>query len=210
MGDKNFYAYSGGGVQELSSTVDDYVFSNINRSQRSKICAVSNKQYNEIWWFYPSSGATENDSYVVYNYKENTWFTGYMGRTCGTDLGAYKHPMFFCSDTCRPFIHEYGFDYGNLDAPWAESGPISLGNGDNVMVATDLIPDESTQGDVTATFKTRFYPNDTEREYGPYTMSNPTSVRFTGRQVRMRIDTARLSDWRVGTNRLEVKSGGRR
>jgi len=210
MGDKNFYAYSGGGVQELSSTVDDFVFSNINRSQRSKICAVSNKQYNEIWWFYPSSGATENDSYVVYNYKENTWFTGYMGRTCGTDLGAYKHPMFFCSETCRPFIHEYGFDYGNLETPWAESGPISLGNGDNVMVATDLIPDELTQGDVTATFKTRFHPNDTEREYGPYSMSNPTSVRFTGRQVRMRIDTARLSDWRVGTNRLEVKAGGRR
>ena len=210
MGDKNFYMYNGGQVQELPSDVDDYVFSGINRSQRSKICAVSNKQYNEIWWFYPSGDSIECDSYVTYNYRENIWFTGYMGRTTGVDVGAFKHPIFFCSVTCRPFTHEIGFDYGNLAAPWAETGPISLGNGDTVMHVTGLIPDELTQGDVQVKFKTRFHPNDTEREYGAYSMANPTSVRFTGRQVRMRIETARLSDWRVGTNRLEASPGGRR
>ena len=210
MGDKNFYMYNGGQVQELPSDVDDYVFSGINRSQRSKICAVSNKQYNEIWWFYPSGDSIECDSYVTYNYRENIWFTGYMGRTTGVDVGAFKHPIFFCSVTCRPFTHEIGFDYGNLAAPWAETGPISLGNGDTVMHVTGMIPDELTQGDVQVKFKTRFHPNDTEREYGAYSMANPTSVRFTGRQVRMRIETARLSDWRVGTNRLEAVPGGRR
>lgn len=210
MGDKNFYMYNGGQVQELPSDVDDYVFSGINRSQRSKICAVSNKQFNEIWWFYPSGDSIECDSYVTYNYRENIWFTGYMGRTTGVDVGTFKHPIFFCSVTCRPFTHEIGFDYGNLAAPWAETGPISLGNGDTVMHVTGLIPDELTQGDVQVKFKTRFHPNDTEREYGAYSMANPTSVRFTGRQVRMRIETARLSDWRVGTNRLEAVPGGRR
>lgn len=210
MGDKNFYMYNGGQVQELPSDVDDYVFSGINRSQRSKICAVSNKQYNEIWWFYPSGDSIECDSYVTYNYRENIWFTGYMGRTTGVDVGAFKHPIFFCSVTCRPFTHEIGFDYGSLAAPWAETGPISLGNGDTVMHVTGMIPDELTQGDVQVKFKTRFHPNDTEREYGAYSMANPTSVRFTGRQVRMRIETSRLSDWRVGTNRLEAVPGGRR
>ena len=78
------------------------------------------------------------------------------------------------------------------------------------MNVTDLIPDERTQGDVTVTFKTRFYPNDTERSYGPYNMANPTSVRFTGRQVRVRIEGANLTDWRAGINRLEVKQGGKR
>ena len=71
-------------------------------------------------------------------------------------------------------------------------------------------PDEKTQGDVNATFKTRFYPNDTERSYGPYTMSNPTSVRFTGRQVRVRVEGAQYTDWRVGINRLDIVAGGRR
>ena len=210
MGGQNFYIYNGGAVQELPSEVDDYIFRNINESQKSKICAVPNRKYNEIWWFYPSSNSTENDSYVVYNYLENFWYTGYMGRTTGVDVGIFRNPIFFCSATCRPFDHETGFDYQNLDLPWAETGAITLGNGDNVMVVTEMIPDELTQGDVQVKFKTRFNPNDTEREYGPYSMSNPTSVRFTGRQIKMRVEGVRATDWRVGNNRLEVKAGGRR
>ena len=41
-------------------------------------------------------------------------------------------------------------------------------------------------------------------------MSNPTSVRFTGRQVRMRVEGERLADWRVGINRVDAVAGGRR
>lgn len=210
MGEYNFYVYTGGSVQELPSEVDDYVFRNINRTQRSKVTAVSNRRYNEIWWFYPSEGSTENDAYVVYNYRENFWYTGYMGRTSGVDSGAYRNPIYFCSATCRPFDHETGFDYHNIGMPWAESGAISLGNGDSVMSVTGMIPDELTQGDVSVKFKTRFHPNDVEREYGSYSMSNPTSVRFTGRQVRIRVEGERLSDWRIGTNRLEANAGGKR
>jgi len=78
------------------------------------------------------------------------------------------------------------------------------------MSATMLIPDELTQGDVEATFKTRFHPNDDERTYGPYAMANPTSVRFTGRQVRMRVEGAKLADWRVGIMRLDATAGSKR
>jgi hypothetical protein len=78
------------------------------------------------------------------------------------------------------------------------------------MKVTQLLPDEKTQGEVTTTFKSRFYPNGTERTYGPYTMSNPTSVRFSGRQIRMRIEGDDLSDWRVGINRIDAIAGGRR
>ena len=35
-------------------------------------------------------------------------------------------------------------------------------------------------------------------------------VRFTGRQVRMRVEDNTLSNWRVGVMRLEVTPGGRR
>jgi hypothetical protein len=87
--------------------------------------------------------------------------------------------------------------------------PLDDGVGDNVAVCTMLIPDEKTQGQVTATFKTRFHPNDTERSYGPYSMANPTDVRFTGRQIRMRINGT-AADWRVGIPRLDMKPGGLR
>ncbi len=41
-------------------------------------------------------------------------------------------------------------------------------------------------------------------------MSNPTSLRFTGRQIRLRVDGNTLGDWRVGINRLNIIPGGRR
>ena len=78
------------------------------------------------------------------------------------------------------------------------------------MNVVELIPDEKTQGDVTATFKTRFYPNGSESQYGPFNMSNPTSVRFQGRQVRMRVEGSVATDWRVGIMRLDARQGGRR
>lgn len=107
------------------------------------------------------------------------------------------------------FEHEVGL---NVDSSsiFAESGPISIGAGEQVAKVTKVIPDELTQGDVNLTFKTRFYPNDAETSHGPFTTSNPTPVRFTGRQLRMRVEGARLADFRVGNMRLDIMPGGRR
>jgi len=107
------------------------------------------------------------------------------------------------------YDHEVGL---NVDsgAVFAESGPFSIGNGDQTAHVTKLIPDEETQGDVNVTFKTRFYPNGDESSHGPYTPNNPTSVRFAGRQMRMRVEGAKLAPWRVGNMRVDIKPAGRR
>ena len=208
MGDGSFYFYGGGKVQELPCEVIDHVFTNINVSQMSKIFAVTNAKFNEILWFYPSSTANENDRYVAYNYKDNNWHIGTMARTTGVDSGAYTRPTYVGTNGYL-YEHEIGFNYDN-DTPFVESGAISLGNGDNVMSVTSMIPDENTQGDVTANFYAKFYPNGDEYAYGAYNMSNPTDLRITGRQLRIRLTGDTNSDWRVGVNRLEVKQGSRR
>ena len=209
MGVNSFYTYNGSSVSELPCEVSDYVFNDINRAQISKAFGMSNAMFGEIWWFYPSSAETENNRYVVFNYVEGTWYIGELDRTAGADRGAFRQPMMAKASDKKIYEHEVGLEYDNL-TPFAESGPFRIGTGDQVMAVTEMLPDEKTQGDVNATFKTRFYPNDTERSYGPYTMSNPTSVRFTGRQVRMRVEGVNYSDWRVGINRLDVIAGGRR
>jgi hypothetical protein len=82
------------------------------------------------------------------------------------------------------------------------------------MKVTQLIGDEATAGEVQVKFKTRFHPNDTERTYpssGAYDLTNiPTSVRFTGRQVRIRVEATGNEDWRVGTMRINAEAGGKR
>lgn len=208
MGQRGFFAYAGGAVQDIPCEVSDHVFNDMNTAQRSKIWAVTNQQYNEIWWFYPSGASNEIDRYVSYNYKEGHWAIGQLSRTAGVDRGVFRRPIWFKTDG-DAYNHDTGLNYEGADV-FAESGPISLGAGDNVMSATMLIPDELTQGDVEATFKTRFHPNDVERSYGPYAMANPTSVRFTGRQVRMRVEGAKLADWRVGVMRLDAAAGSKR
>ena len=207
MGQRGFFVYSGGAVAEIPCDVLDYVFTDLNQVQRSKVAAVVNANFSEVWWFYPSAGSVENDRYVSFNFKENHWAVGMIERTCGVDQGVFSTPVWF-APSGSAVNHEVGYDFGGQDA-YAESGAMQIGAGDNVMAVTQLIPDEKTQGDVTATFKTRFYPNDVEREYGPYSMGAPTDVRFTGRQVAM-VVTGGAGSWRWGIPRIEAKARGLR
>jgi len=208
MGQKGFHIYDGY-VKPLPCEVYDYVFNNININQISKVYAVNNSQYNEVWWFYPSAASNENDSYVVWDYVEQHWTIGTLARTAGTDRSVFRNPIMIGTDGLI-YDHEVGVNYSGA-LPYAESGPVQIGNGDNIMYVNELIPDERNQGGVTATFKTRYYPNDDETSYGPYSLTNPTSVRFNGRQVKMRVTTTSPpTDWRVGTQRLNAIAGGRR
>ena len=208
MGQRGFFMYAGGAVQPVPSEVADYVFDDINIPQQSKVAAVSNAKFSEIWWFYPSSGSIENDRYVVFNYKENHWSIGEMARTSGVDAGVFSTPIWM-TPAGLAVNHEIGNQTGGA-AVYAESGPVQIGAGDTTMSVVELIPDERTQGQATVTFKTRFYPNDTERSYGPYSMANPTNTRFTGRQIAMRVTGADNTDWRWGVPRIDARPGSAR
>jgi hypothetical protein len=207
MGQKGFHMYDGY-VKPLPCEVYDYVFNNINTNQLSKVYAVNNAQYNEVWWFYPSAASNENDSYVVWDYVENHWTIGNLARTAGTDRSVFRNPIMIGTDGII-YDHEVGLNYGGL-SPYAESGPFQIGQGDQILYVNEMIPDERNQGSVNATFKTRYYPNGAETTHGPYSLTNPTSVRFNGRQIKMRVTTTTPSDWRVGVQRLNGVAGGRR
>ena len=208
MGYNGFFSYNGSAVQEMPCDVQDYVFSDINRAEITKVYAVENSQFNEIWWFYPSGGSNENDRYVIYDYKERHWNIGQLARTAAVDIGVFTVPIWFAPDG-DVYDHEIAYSHGN-DLPFAETGPISIGNGERIMKITELIPDETTLGDVTLEFKTRFYPTGDESTHGPFTLKNPTGLRVQGRQVRMRIDGVNLVSWKTGTMRVNVEQGGRR
>jgi hypothetical protein len=207
MGQKGFHVYDGY-VKPLPCEVYDYVFNNININQLSKVYAVNNSQYNEVWWFYPSAGSNENDSYVSWDYVENHWTIGSLARTAGTDRSVFRNPIMIGTDNYI-YDHEVGLNYSGA-LPYAESGPFQIGQGDQVLYINEMIPDERNQGSVSATFKTRYYPTSEETTYGPYSLTQPTSVRFNGRQIKMRVTTTTPSDWRVGTQRLNAIPGGRR
>ena len=207
MGDRGFFRFNGSSVEPVQCDVADYVFGDLNRNQKSKIWAVCNNQNREVWWFYPSESSNEIDRYVAFDYAENHWLIGTLSRTTGVESGVFRNPIW--TDTTDIYDHEVTLNHDG-GAVFAESAPISLAQGDQIIRVTQIVPDEATAGDVTMTLKTRLYPNAAETSHGPFTMANPTSVRLQGRQVRMRVTSARIADWRVGTMRLGVSAGSKR
>jgi hypothetical protein len=207
MSKSGFWIYDGY-VKPLPSDVSDYVFGNINFNQSSKVYAIHNSKYGEIWWYYPSSSSNENDSYVTFNYRENHWAIGSLARTAGADAGVFTNPMAVSTDG-YVYEHEVGFTYEGASI-FAESGPIQIGNGDNVMSVRQVVPDEQTLGEAVVSFTSRMYPTGAESSFGPYSAANPTSVRFSGRQINMKVTGNVLADWRVGVMRLDAVPMGKR
>ena len=211
MGTNGFFTYDGY-VKPLPCDVQDYIFSDMNFVQAAKIYAGANSAYGEVWWFYPSSNSTENDRYVIYNYRENHWSIGSLSRTAWTGGGIFQWPL---ATDANGYVydHENGWTADGtpiMSTRYAQSGPIEIGNGDNVIVAQQLLPDEKTQGQTTITFKTKFTPEGTEQSFGPYSLAPYTPVRFTGRQVSMEVNGNADADWRIGNVRVDGVSGGKR
>lgn len=201
----SFWMYDGF-AKPLQCEVSDYVFGRLNRGQLAKVWAVHNSAFGEVTWYYPSG--MEVDSYVTYSYREGHWATGSMVRTIGIDNAVFGLPIRIGSDGVI-YEHEVAYNYDGR-TPYAQTGPLEIDLGERVAMCKYLYPDERTQGQVQARFATRFYPNAVEYPHGPYSMANPTSIRFTGRQVAMRIEGIVGADWRVGNPRMDVELGGLR
>ena len=207
MSRSGFWIYDGY-VKPLPSDVGDYVYQNINFDQASKVYAIHNSKFGEIWWFYTSTDSLENDSYVIYNYRENHWSLGTLARLSGVDKGVFSNPIMAGSDGYI-YEHETGFLYDSASI-FAQSGPIEIGTGENIMQVRQVIPDETNLGDVAISFTSRLYPTGSETSYGPFTSANPTDARFSGRQVKMKVTGDTLTDWRVGVMRLDAVTAGKR
>jgi hypothetical protein len=200
--------------------------------QKAKITAWANVPFGEVWWHYPtaSQSGLENDTVVVLNYRTLTWMTHTVARGAGS-AEVFATPQLWAPDG-RLYAHEMGTDHGG-DAPFLESGPLELGEGDRVLRLQSLIPDEKTLGQVQAFFYSAFQPMEVETRSAPYSLAARTDIRESGRQFRLRLervltptgfadgsvvaDASMLAgvqsadeSFRIGTFRLGYVSGGYR
>lgn len=210
MGTGRFHLYDGF-TKTLDCDVTDYVFGDFSSANASKVWAFANPQFGEVTWFYPSGQSSSCDRYVTFNYQEGHWSFGELARSIGVTKRAgatVPVPVMVGSDGTI-YDHETGNVRTGSTAS-LESGPIELGDGDQVMRVQQIVPDDETLGNVDLYLITSMYPDEAEVEHGPYTAENNTSVRVTARQVRLKVVEADETDWRVGVIRLGVIPGGRR
>jgi len=230
MGDEVFYKYDGN-VQIIPCPVEEYIFNNTNNAQRSKVTAGLNSKFNEVWWFYPSAGSQTNDSYVVYNYAEGSWYYGTLNRTAWHDNALSNLPIAASTDGYL-YFHENGIDDGSTNPPspissFIESSAIDIGDGDQFMFVSRVIPDltfrnSTSTPQATFTISAREYPGTAfdQTNSGVTVRSSTAPVekfteqlffRLRGRSIALKVSSARLgTEWRLGTPRADMRTDGRR
>lgn len=227
MGIDNFYVYAGQTAQ-LPCTVKDHVFLDFNLEQKDKVVSGVNSEFGEVFWFYSSAQATDNDRYVVYNYQDKLWYYGSLERTAWLDRGTRDFPIAVGGSYI--YNHEFGYDDdGSAMTSFIESGAIDLDDGDRFVSISKIIPDLTFKGSTalsspqaTFTIKSRNNPgadfSNTSSGTTTRTQTAPVEkfteqlhVRTRGRSFAMRIESNSLgSKWKLGSPRLDLRPDGRR
>ena len=159
MGVDKFYKYDGR-VQTLNCDLLRFIYNDINRDQFDQVFASTNEGFNEVWWFYCTADATENNRYVVYNYLENVWYYGSMERSAWLDTGLRNYPLAAtydaAADTGNIVYHEYGVDDNTTGTAVAISSSITsaqfdIGDGNNFAFVWRMLPDLTFNGSTAGT-----------------------------------------------------------
>jgi len=167
MGTDGFYAYRGA-VSPLPSTVEKYVFDDINLGQSDKVFAGSNASFNEVYWFYPSSDSVEPNRWVAFNYVDNVWTIGKFdmlglsqsspssvtyNRTAWVDAIHRNLPMssyiLDWDPTTSPpvektaiMLHEFGSNAnGRAMDCYIQSGDVEISEGGSYSFFSRILPD---------------------------------------------------------------------
>ncbi len=221
MDRENFYVYSGR-IEIIPCTVLRYIFDDINLDQRHKCFAASNKMFDEVLWFYPSADSDEVDRYAKFSTVEGTWDIGSLSRTAWVDYGIHSNPRAsgVSSGTTYVYVHENGDnDNGSPMTAYIQSGDFDLGDGEQFMFLSRLIPDvDITSSDAEAAvnyiLKTRNYPGDSFTTNSTNAIQSTTQQAFLrgrSRQAALRVesDTTDIT-WTLGDVRIEMRPDGKR
>lgn len=239
MGRKTFYRYDGS-VQPLPCPVRRYVFDDFNFDQEEQVVAGTNERFNEVWWFYCSAGSTAIDRYVVYNYVENVWYNGNMGRTAWIESGLRENPL-AATYSGNIVGHETGTD----DRITAVAAPITasitssmvfIDDGDKYFFIRKAVPDVTFEGSesdspgLSVEFQSLKNPgsgyNDPMSVGGESTRSvagsapgalaidtftQELNVRLRGRCLMVKYESTGLGvAWQAGDMRVDIRTSGER
>ena len=237
MGKDKFYKYDGT-VQTLRCDLRRYVFDDLNQAQPYQICCGTNEGFNEIWWFYCSKNSTVVDKYVVYNYAEDIWHYGNMGRTAWLDATTTRFPIAATYDNTL-VTHEDGLNDNTTgtDNPihaWISSAEWDSDDGHNFSFMYRMLPDvtfqNSTATNPTATMTVTPLRNSGSGYTNPPSLGGSSSadvvrtasvpieqftgqvfIRVRGRQFTFKIESNQLdTTWQLGKMRLDIRTDGRR
>jgi len=236
MGVDKFYAYDGR-VQTLNCDLRRFIFQDINQEQAAQVFCGTSEGFNEVWWFYCSSGSTTVDRYVIYNYAEKIWYYGTLARTAWLDSGLRDYPL-AATYSNNLVNHEQGLNNNETATTTAISAYISssefdIGDGHNFGFVWRVLPDltfedstNSPTGAVPSVNMTLYglansgsgvtsSANQPVAKSSTYVITEQFTgqifTRMRGRQLIFKIDSNQINTaWQLGAPRIDIRPDGRR
>lgn len=238
MGEDKFYTYDGR-VNTLSCDLRHHVFSDINVNQYAQIFAGTNEQFNEVWWFYCSSDSTVVDRYVIYNYLENVWYYGSMGRTAWTDIGVTTNYPIAATYVNNIVQHEVGNDDNSTATTlpieaFITSSEFDIDDGERFGFVWRVLPDVTFRGssanNPSATLTLLPLQNSGSGYNSPASVAGSdngvvtrtatvpieqftgqVNIRVRGRQMSIKMSSDGIGvQWQMGSPRLDIRQDGRK
>ena len=237
MGVDKFYKYDGR-VQTLRCDLRQFIYNDINLSQAAQFFATTNEGFNEVWFFYCSSNSTAIDKYVTYNYAEDVWAYGTMGRTAWLDSGLRNYPV-AATYSYNIVNHEYGVDDNEGATTKAIYAMIStsefdIDDGDRFGFVRRILPDLTFSGSTASNPQVTLTLTPMQNSGSGY--NNPQSVggtsnalitrsatvpieaftgqvfiRVRGRQMILTMESNQIGcTWQMGSHRLDIRPDGGR
>jgi hypothetical protein len=239
MGLDKFYKYDGR-TQTLRCDLRQYIFDDINQLQMDQVCCGTNEGFNEVWWFYCSADSVLIDRYAIYNYGEDIWYYGNLGRTAWLDSGLQSGPI-AATYVNNLVNHEVGNDDGAGEElvpipAYISSAEFDLNDGHNFSFVWRALPDITFRGSTNNGLSPSVTMTLLPLRNSGSGFTNPPSVggsnsagitrtavfpieeftgqvypRVRGRQMALRIDSTTLGvAWQMGSFRLDLRPDGRR
>ena len=236
MGVDKFYKYDGR-VQTLRCDLLRYIYNDINLTQSDQVFGSTSEGFNEVWWFYCSSSSSTIDRYVSYNYTEDIWQYGTMGRTAWLDTGLRNYPI-AATYSYNIVQHEYGVDNNETGTTLPIEASITssqydIGDGHNFAFVYRMLPDLTFRGSTSGTTPTiTMYLQGLNNSGSGVTQSANADVAYTGpapsvinvdeftgqvytrlrgRQMQMKITSNQIgTQWQLGAPRVDLRPDGRR
>jgi hypothetical protein len=238
MGVDKFYKYDGR-ISTLRCDLLRYIYSDINPLQYDQIFAGTSEGFTEVWWFYCSQNSVDSkiDKYAIYNYAEDIWYYGSLGRTAWLDTGLRNFPI-AATYNYNIVNQESGVD----DSETATTLPIEatitssqydIGDGHNFAFVYRMIPDLTFRGSTSGTTpQVTMYLQGLNNSGSGITQTGNANVvntgsapsvinvdeftgqlyiRVRGRQMQMKITSNTLgTQWQLGAPRIDLRQDGRR
>ena len=212
MGQQKFQMLSSGGPVTLPCPIWDNVFQNLNtgtlangQPASSLIRCATNSTFGEVTWYYPSTNATYNDSYVKFNINNNQWDYGTLDRTAWIDQSVLGTPIGASSGGVL-YQHEQGYNNGTSGMVSSfQTGFMQLNEADNMVFVDQIWPDfkfvtagggsggVTTSATMYITFIGADYPGGPQTTYPTYTITKDTnyiSTRIRNRLLAIKVSTS--------------------